>query len=161
MSTAYQQEKPAPFIAMSGRQLAGTMGVGVVAGLLGWGLALLLDTYVFQGLFCQATITQQCASTTQYATTTAAILSTAIAVFALVKLQVFRPLLVGVSVAASLWGVASTLALLPWYGAMLASIGTTALAYVAFMWAARFRSFLMSVVIMVVIVVAVRLALNS
>lgn len=161
MDTAYEQEKPASFITMSGRQLAGTVGIGVIAGLLCWGLMGLLDTYVFKALFCQAAMNEQCASSQQYASVAANILSTGIAVFALVKLQVFRPLLVGLSAIVSLWSIWATLALVPWqFAAMLYAL-LFALAYVAFMWVARIRSFGMSLVVMVVLVVAVRFALSS
>lgn len=161
MDTAEEQERPALFIAMSGRQLVGTIGVGLVTGLLCWGLLGLLDTYVFKAIFCQAVINDQCSVSTQYASVAANILATGIAVFALVKLQVFRPLLVGLGTIISLWGLWSTVALLPWWVAMLLYGALFALAYVVFMWMARIRSFGMSLVIMVVLVVAVRFALNS
>ena len=159
MDTA--EEKSAPFIAMSGRQLAGTVGIGLIVGLLCWGLMGLLDAYVFKAIFCQAMMNEQCAASTQYASITANILATAAGVFALVKLQVFRPLLVGMGAIISLWGLWSTVALVPWQFAVLLYAGLFALAYAAFMWVARIRSFGMSLVVMVVLVVAVRFALNS
>ena len=159
MDTA--EEKSAPFIAMSGRQLAGTVGIGLVAGLLCWGLMGLLDTYVFKAIFCQAMMNEQCAASMQYASVTANIIATAVAVFALVKLQVFRPLLVGMGAIISLWSLWSTVALVPWQAAVALYAGLFILAYVAFMWVARIRSFGMSLVVMVVLVVAVRFALNS
>jgi hypothetical protein len=161
MSTAYQQEKPTPFIAMSGRQLAGVISVGAVAGVLSWGIALLLDTYVLKNMLCQTLLTEQCTSSVTYSRVIGNVIATGIAVFALVKLQVFRPLLVGLCAVIGLWGVAGLLELLPWYGALALSAGLFAVAYAAFMWIARIRLFSMSLVVMIVIVALVRLTLNS
>jgi hypothetical protein len=161
MSEADEQAKPIPFIAVTGRQIVGTIVIGAVAGLVSWGLAVILGDYVLRGIFCQATITEQCAATAGYSWGAGMVLATVIAVFALVRLQVFRPLLVGVCVMVSLWSVASVLTELPVYLAALLFAGLFAVAYLAFMWIARLRSFGMAVLLMIVLVVIVRLALNS
>lgn len=157
----YEQEKSASYIAVSGRQIFGTIAVGAIAGLISWGLAILIDTYLLKGVFCQTMVNEQCASTGSYAQTISNVLAVAVAVFTMVKLQVFRPLLVGLGAVISLWGIAGTLAVLPWYTAGLISIMVSVVSYLTFMWVARIRLFSMSLVILVVVVAAARLALSS
>lgn len=158
---AEDEGRQVPFIMMSGRQLGGIVAIGLVAGLLSWGLALLIDQYVLKSIFCQATITEQCAATTNYARGIAMVLATGIAVFGLVKLQVFRPLLVGLGSVIALWGVWSTLSVLPiWQTALIAAV-LFAVAYLFFAWIARIHSFILALVVTIIVVVGVRLALNS
>jgi hypothetical protein len=133
----------------------------MVAGLISWGLAIVIGEYALKGIFCQALITEQCAATAGYSRGAGIVLATIIAVFALVKMQVFRPLLVGICVMVSLWDIASVLMMLPAHLAAMLFAGLFGLAYLAFMWIARLRSFGMALVLMIVMVVVVRLALNS
>lgn len=162
METATAQEgRPAFFIEMSGRQFAGTVIVGLAAGILTWGLAFLLEQYVLKGMFCQTMMTAQCAAVPNYARGVAAVIATAAAVFALVKLQVFRPLLVALGAVISLWGVGATLTALPPGIVAALFAGMFAVAYTAFMWIARLRSFWIAAVLMVALIVAVRLLLTS
>lgn len=158
---AEDEGRQVPFIMMSGRQFGGIILIGLVTGILSWGLAQLIDQYVLKSIFCQATITEQCAATTVYARSIAMVLATGAAVFGLVKLQVFRPLLVGLGSVIALWGMWSTLALLPmWQTAVIAAV-LFAIAYVFFAWIARIHSFILALVVTVIVVVGVRLALNS
>jgi hypothetical protein len=161
MDTAELADKPASFILMSGRQVIGTVITGAIVGLLSWGLALLLDTYVFKTLFCHSMMTTQCQDAPQYAAMTASLLAAAIGIFALVKLQVFRPLLVGLASVIGLWGLMNAMTTLSWQTSMLLFVGLFAVSYLLFAWVARLRSFGLSVIIMVVLVVAVRFVLNS
>jgi hypothetical protein len=161
MDTAEQADKPAPVILMSGRQIIGTIIIGAVVGLLSWGLAQLLDAYVFKTIFCHSMMTAECAQTPQYAAIGATILAAVAGIFALVKLQVFRPLLVGLGATVSLWGLMNVLSAMSWQMNVLLFAGLFAVAYLLFAWLARLRSFGLSVIAMVVIVVAVRFVLNS
>ncbi|HSW80116.1 MAG TPA: hypothetical protein VLG47_05055 [Candidatus Saccharimonadales bacterium] len=161
MDTAESADKPASFILMSGRQVIGTVITGVIVGLLSWGLALLLDTYVFKTLFCHSMMTTQCQDAPQYAAMTASLLAAAAGIFALVKLQVFRPLLVGLASVIGLWGLMNVMTTLSWQISALLFVGLFAVSYLLFAWVARLRSFGLSVIIMVVLVVAVRFVLNS
>lgn len=162
MDTAVTQEgRPAFFIEMSGRQFLGTVIVGLATGILVWGLALVLEQYVLKGMFCHALMTEQCAAVPGYSRGTAAVIAAVASVFALVKLQVFRPLLVALGAVISLWGIGATLALLPMGIAAALYAGAFAVAYTAFMWLARLRSFWVAAILMVLLIIAVRLMLNS
>lgn len=161
MSAIYQQEESTPFISMSGRQIIGAIIVGAGVGLLTWGLALLFDAYIFKTLFCHDPASLQCVSSFQYASAFANIVAAGVGVFSLVKLQVFRPLLIGICVVVSLWGLGNMLTQVSRPLSALALIGVSMLAYVLFTWVARIRSFGMSLITMVVLIVIVRLVLNS
>lgn len=155
------ETKPVPFIAVTARQIVGTIGIGVLIGLTVWGLSYLIGEYIFKPMFCQAMITDQCRSSMGYARGIALVVASAAGVFALVKLQVFRPLLVGLGAMASLWGVTALLVDAPMGIAAAIHAGIFMVAYVTFMWLARLRSFGMAIVLIAVFVVAVRFALNS
>ena len=160
-TAAAQDSRPAFFIDMSGRQFLGTVVVGLGAGILTWGLALILEQYVLNGMFCQTMMTEQCAAVPSYARGVSAVVATAAAVFALVKLQIFRPLLVGLGAVISLWGVGATLATLPMGITVALYAGMFAVAYAAFTWIARLRSFWVAAALMILLIVAVRFMLNS
>ena len=90
----------------------------------------------------------------------AAIIGAIVGLFFLVKLQVFRPLLVVLAAVVSLWGVVGLAGLLPWYGVGLSTIALYALAYSLFTWVARIRAFWLVVLLLIVLVVAVRVMLS-
>jgi hypothetical protein len=106
-------------------------------------------------------MTTQCQDAPQYAAMTASLLAAAVGIFALVKLQVFRPLLVGLASVIGLWGLMNVMTTLSWQISALLFVGLFAVSYLLFAWVARLRSFGLSVIIMVVLVVAVRFVLNS
>lgn len=142
MNKSDEQTKPAPFITVSIGQAIGVLAIGAIVGLITWGLTMPFEGYAFMRIVSVA-------------------VATGVGVFALVKLQIFRPLLVGIGPVVGLWGVADSLMAAPWQVAGLFYAGLFAAAYMAFMWIARVRSFGMAAVLMVVLVVAMRLTLNS
>jgi uncharacterized membrane protein len=79
--------------------------------------------------------------------------------FGLIRLRVYRPLLVVLASAVSLWGIAGMAWGLTWYlGALVAAV-MYLLAYGLYAWVARTRMFLIALAVTVVLVVVVRLAL--
>jgi hypothetical protein len=125
-----------------------------------WGLSLVIERYILAPVLCGGTQVLQCASITQYAESAASIIGGGVGLFFLVRLQIFRPLLVVVAVTASLWGIIGQASLLPWYGIGLSTVLLYASAYALFMWVARIRSFAMVVIVYVVLVAAVRVTLS-
>jgi hypothetical protein len=160
MSDVYEEDKRSLFTPMVMSRLAAVVLLGAVIGLLVWGLTLTLDRYVLTPTLCQGSQLLQCSNTAQYAESAAAIIGAGVGLFFLVRLQVYRPLLVVVAVITSLWGVVANVALLPWYGIGLAVVGLYALAYGLFAWIARFRKFWMVVVLYIALVAAVRVAFS-
>jgi hypothetical protein len=161
MAETYQDDKPTPIIAMSVKQMIQVAVLGVFVGLLVWALTYVLETYILKALLCQGSQTMKCASATTYAGIASSILAAGVGLFGLVKIGVFRPLLVAIAATVSLWGFLGTVVTLPLYGVLISIAVLTALSYLAFSWLARIRLFWLVVVLMIVLVVVVRLVLMS
>jgi hypothetical protein len=160
MESAAEVSRPSIYIDMSLRQIIGVIIIGITAGILSWGLAAVIDQYVLHGILCQTMTTPQCQAVPSYSRSAAMLISGLAAVFALVQLQVFRPLLVAIGAVASLWGLGAVIGQLPMAVVVGIYAGAFMLAYLTFTWLARLRSFWMSFILMVVLVAAVRFVLN-
>lgn len=161
MSNAYTKDDSTSFVIMSIQKLLFAALVGAIAGVAVWGLTPLLDTYVYRAILCGDPNSVQCSSSLAYATTTAAVIAGAIGLFGLVRLQIFRPLLIVVAVFISLWGVVALVDALPWYYAAMICTALYAAAFATFAWIARIRNFLFAIILIILIIVALRLVLNS
>jgi hypothetical protein len=148
-------------ISMSYQKLLYIAIVGLITGAVIWGLALLLDTYVYKALLCANESAQQCLSSARYATTTATILGAAVGLFGLVRLQVFRPLLIVAAAIIALWGLLVVVSPLAWYVALPTVMALYGLAFAVFAWLTRVRHFLLALVSVIILIVIVRLVLNS
>lgn len=161
MSGADNEEKPTFLMPMSGARLLQVITLGAVVGLTVWALTLFLDTYVFQALLCRGSQTSQCGSTLQYAGASASIIGAGIGLFFLVRIQIFRPLLVALASLCSLWGLASITEQVQWYVIGLSFVGLYLLTYTAYSWIARIRLFWLVVLLLIIMITAVRLILNG
>lgn len=160
MATVYTEDTPSSLIAMNRQQFVQIFTAGAVVGLVIWGLSLLLDTYVYQMLLCRGE-GGRCDSSLQYAQVTAIVLAALTGLFSLVRLQVFRPLLVVIAATVALWSLQGLTASLPWWYALLAVAGVYGVGYLLFAWLVRVRSFVLACVLAVVVVVITRLAING
>lgn len=160
MTETQNDDRPAPLIDFDGRKLVAVLVLGAVIGLVVWGLAQLIDRYVLAAFMCAGDDALQCAAGWPYAEAAAHIIGAGIGLFFLVKLQVFRPLLVVLGVLIALWGVIGMASLLPWYGVGGMVIALYAIGYGLFAWIARLRPFWLVVVLYAVLIVAVRAALS-
>ena len=155
MTETYDEEMRSTIVALEPRRIALVVATGAGVGLLVWGLATLLGAYVLSGILCHGQ-TMKCGTGDQYAEILASILAAGAGLFVLVRLQIFRPLLVVLGALLSLWGIVSLASTLPWYGALFACVLMYAAAYAAFAWLARLRSFGMVLVLFVVLIVMIR-----
>ena len=89
----------------------------------------------------------------------AIIISTIAGVANLARLRIYRPLLIGLASAISLWGLQTVAGSFAWYWAVLVFVALFTLAYAAFAWVARLRNFILALVVTVVLVVLARWAL--
>ncbi len=154
-----QAEQPSYAVAMTNRGLLSVLALGGIVGLFVWGAGLVLNRYLFDVVFCQNGIGNQCAYATSYAEGAAIVIGSILALFGLIRLNVYRPLLVVLASAISLWGIGVMAWGMAWYwGALIAAV-MYLLAYSLFAWVARIRMFLIALVATVVLVAAVRLAL--
>ncbi|HJP81509.1 MAG TPA: hypothetical protein VJ841_03900 [Candidatus Saccharimonadales bacterium] len=160
MESAAEVSRPSIYIDMSIRQVIGVVIVGLTAGVVSWGLAAVIDQYILHGMLCQTMMTPQCQAVPSYSRSAAMLIAGLAAVFTLVQLQVFRPLLVAIGVVASLWGLGALIGSQPMFAEAGIYAGAFTLAYLAFTWIARLRSFWVSFVLMVALVAAVRFLLN-
>lgn len=135
-------------------------GVGFGVGLFGWLLSLAVQNFFIINVFCRsADDFGVCANGGNVAWAIAFVLVGAISVFALVRLVIYRPLLIVLAAFVALWGIAPWLAPLDWYWQALWNTLLFGLAYSVFAWLATIERFLYSVVAMAVVVLLTRLAL--
>lgn len=135
--------------------------IGLVIGLLTWGMAWALNKGVFIPLMCKTHVASKCSESYAYALVASQVVVALLALFALVRQRVFRPLLVVLASTVTLWGLLHTVTDWTWYGTALASAVLYALAYVAFTLLARIRPLLLSAVAIVVLLVVARFVLSS
>jgi len=153
-------EKAPLFAIVQPAQFAQVVIIGAVVGALSWVFAQVLGIYVLKPASCSGDVLV-CAVSSYPAVMIAALMAGCIGLFGLVKLQIFRPLLVVIAATMGAWGVVSLLTALPWYGSLLATILFYAISYAAFMWIARIRVFWLVILISVVVVVALRLIVTA
>ncbi len=152
-------EQAKPLVTeMSGQQIGQVILSGLIAGIVAAGATLLFSAYVFKTLPCVA---ETCGTGGQYAAVLAGIISGAVALFWLIRLQIFRPLLVVLAVTVSLWGISLYMLNWPWYTVLGVSAGLYAVAYGLFAWLSRVRQFWIVILLVVLIVVAVRFILAT
>lgn len=155
MATAVRDEQTTLFVRMTPRHLVQVLIVGALVGLVTWTLAWLLDAYVYKPILCRIG-DASCVAAPSYALVTANILAAVTGLFALVRLQVFRPLLITLAAVISLWSLPMVVAALAWYYAALIVVLLMAVAYAVFAWFARIRSFALSLIVIIVVIVALR-----
>lgn len=152
--------QPVTIETNSRRLLLSAMGIGAGVGLFGWLLSLLIQNVFIMNVFCHsADDFGVCANGGTIAWSVAFVVVGVVSVFALVRANVYRPLLVVLAAFVALWGIAPWLAPLAWYWALLWNTILFALAYALFVWLATIERFLYSVIVTVVAVILVRLAL--
>lgn len=153
-------ERPTIYMPMAKRELVQIALLGAAVGLIVWILTSLLDTYVYHGLLCQASEANQCASVPTFASLTGTIIGAMLGLVGLVRLRLFRPLLVVLAAMFSLWEITSIIGGGSWFVVLLVTAGMYALAYCAFAWIARLTNFFAALFVMIVLTVIVRLILS-
>ncbi len=136
--------------------------VGAVVGIVATALYALIDAYVFTPALCQngAVEATRCANKPVFTDALTMILAAIIGLFGMVRLRVYRPLLVVLLTTVSIWSILSILIPgLTWWGAALGSALVFALTYALFAWLVQLRHFLLAVCVSLVVVVAIRLVL--
>lgn len=154
-------ERVEPAVTMSYRQLGWIALIGAGAGLAAWLLGLLLDMALFRFVFCRNVGIEGCAASGAYGNAAGMLIATGLGVWALVRIQIFRPLLIGLAAALTLWGILDLMGAESWQVTMAVAVVLFAIAYMLFGWIMRLRSLLWAVVVSIVLLVVVRLILNS
>lgn len=135
--------------------------VGALVGIVTWLLSLLFQAAIIQPLFCRSTETfSVCNNGGNIAFTLAAVIAHIAGLYALVRTNAYRPLLVVLATIVTLWGIQVWLGNLAWFEATLFYGFVVAMAYALFAWLARVVSFGLALAIILVIIVLSRLFLN-
>ncbi len=140
-------------IEMKRRTVLQVAGLGVALGIAAWLLTIAIRQIVFIPLFCDDATNSMCISATANAGVVATIVVTIAGLMGLVRFGIYRPLLIAIAGAATLWGLAGWTSGLGWLEALLWSALLYALTYVAFLWIARIRPFVVALVIVVLVVI--------
>jgi len=135
--------------------------IGVASGLLFWLLVFLLENFVITPLFCNSIGgATACANKLMISGNIATILVALAGVVAMVRLHMIQPLIVAVTTAAALWGLAQWTGGLPIWEIIIWSVLMYLLAYLLFSWVVRYDRIWPVVVIILIIVMAIRIAVN-
>src|SRR3990167_9122220 len=102
----YIAESQPSIIEMNIKVFLRVVVAGLVVGLAAWLLTYLLERFILQAIFCGDNQAANCSNSVVYAGNIAAVIMTIVDLTALVKLSVFRPLLIVLATMVSLWGMA-------------------------------------------------------
>lgn len=150
------EAKPA-IIDQDARGMMKIAVIGAVLGVLVWGLALLLERFVLKAMFCGESAGSACENITAISGNIAAVIVAIIGLVGLVQARVFRPLLIVLGAAISLWGMAAWLSPLSMVEQVIWSAILYALMYALYAWVARVRNAVVMLILCVLVVLATRL----
>jgi hypothetical protein len=153
--------RTAALVGMAPGELVRVVLSGVGVGLIVSLVAYVMNVYVFAAVLCRPQAPSECGQAPGYAMVVAMVIGAIVAVVTLVRLRVYRPLLVVLAATTSLWGSYVLVSGLVWYWALLIMIVLFGLVYGLFAWICRPRSFILAVVIAVIAAVVIRLALSA
>lgn len=153
-------EKPAITIPMLQSDLISIILLGALTGIVMWVLGMFLYRFVLDAYLCQGDISSQCSEgTANYAALIAGIVGSVGALFGLIQLRVYRPLLVVIASMFSLWGIIQITWGIGWFTGILMVGLLYGLAFGVYSWIARLREFWIAFISIILIILAVRLAL--
>lgn len=153
-------DKPEPIVPMLREDFFRVIILGAVAGLLMWVLSVVLHRYVFDAYLCQNDISSQCGNAKNYAAGVASLLVAIPVLGALVRMRVYRPLLVLLASMISVWGVIQISLGLEWFMGLLLAFIMYGLSFGTFAWLARIRHFWISLAAIIVVVAVTRFILT-
>ncbi len=155
-------QKSQRIIDMNWAQLSRVALVGAVIGALTWGLAILLQNILIEPLFCRSAGNAAiCGNTQGIAFNGAAVLMGIAGVAALVKLAVYRPLIITIASVATLWGAQAWLGELSWFASVVWLALFYAVSYALYSWVVRIYNLPLAVCVAIVIIIATRLVITS
>lgn len=130
--------------------------LGAGLGILYLLLTLLLRQVIFVPLFCGDPANSMCVGATGGAGVIALVLTSIAGLLGLVRLAIYRPLLVAIAVAVSLWGLSAWTSNMYWVEATMWTVALFALCYTVFTWMVRPRSFPLALALVVITIVLIR-----
>lgn len=144
-------------VELSFRSLLLTALTGFFVGVGIWLLTIALQQWVINPLFCRSDdLSSACSNGFMAAFIFAQLVLHMTGLFVLVNLGVYRPLLVIIAAITALYGIDKWLVDLVWYEAAAWYGFVFAIGYVFFAWLARVTSFVWTLILFAVTLVAVR-----
>lgn len=144
-------------IELQPQQLVQVAIVGVVIGAVEWLLTLLVRQVIMVPMFCSGTDRLGCGGATDSAAFFALLLGGIVGLMGLVRISVFRPLVIVLASAITLWGISGWLTGAPWYQVLGWFIVLNGLTYATYAWLVRPRAFAPALALVIVVVVLARL----
>ena len=130
--------------------------LGIILGAASWLLTVVIDRFVVGVLVCGGQGVT-CDNSTVIAGNIALVLTAVGGLLGLVRLGVYRPLLVVIAAAIVLWGLSGYVLGMQWYEAMAWTVLLSAVTYVTFTWLVRPRFFLIAIILVLVVVILARI----
>lgn len=157
MDQSSSSENKFALIDMSPQALIQVALLGAGIGLLYWLLTLLIRQVVFVPLFCGDPSNSMCVGATGGAGVVALVAASIIGLLGLVRLAVYRPLLIVLATTVTLWGVAGWTASMFWLEGIAWTVILFAFCYAVFTWLVRPRAFGIALALVVIVVFLSRL----
>ena len=133
---------------------------GILIGAFVWGSTLLLERYVIDPLACRASTILDCGRSFEIAAGVATVVGAILGIGGLIRVNVYRPLIVAVATLAILWSLPMWVQCLSWPEALAWSAGLYALGYMLFGWLMRYVRLFPVLIVSVILVIAAQLILT-
>lgn len=146
-------------IELNLNQLIQVAILGAVVGVVVWLLSMFLGQLVLTPIMCGEG-GNDCGAT-NVGGAIASILAGLVGLMGLVRLSVFRPLLIVIAAVISLWGLSNWVSGLAWFEALSWSVLLYGFAYAAFAWLVRPRPFVAVIITLLLVVFLVRLLASA
>ena len=154
-----QVDEPSLIVPVSRNDVISVLVLGGLVGLVCWVLGMLSHRYIFDSYLCQGEVVSQCGYAKDYAAVVAVLIGSIVALSGLIRLRIYRPLLVVLASMLSLWGMLQMVWGLMWYQGVVIAVLMYALAFVTFSWLSRLRPFWIALATIIVLIIAVRVVL--
>jgi hypothetical protein len=127
--------------------------LGLAIGFVAWVLTWALAKYAVGPALCPTTGSHTACGSTDAIAGNIVLVVTAIAgMLGLVRLGVYRPMLIAIAVVLGLWGIGAWLSNIVWYEALGWSALVYMAAYVAFSWLVRPRNFIVVLIVLIALI---------
>lgn len=142
------------------RHVVTALVVGIIVGAIAFGLALILEKYVFTPIGCVAgSSVVSCDNVGAISHNIALLFALGVGLTLLVRVVAFRPLLVILGSVVALWGIGARLSVTSWPVAFGLTALTFGLIFVLFTWLAMPRRFWLAALLVALTAVTLRVVL--
>jgi hypothetical protein len=158
-------DKPPIYISMTKFEALQVFGLGLMVGFLVKVLGIAFSRFFIEPVFCRAGADTWglCANGDLAGMHIATVVMVFVATVIMVRMNVFRPLLVAVASAATLWGFTGYTSGVTTYASVLEQtlwlMTLYGLTYVLYFWVLRLRNFAVSLIVIILLILGLRFLL--